>query len=530
MFYFAEETTKIFTGLGSPGFWQRVVQYPSFIFYITPITTAIGLRKLYLTIRNKRNGWKSNFSLIRIFLFFNIGQLVFLMFSGMMGSGGTNMISRYIVINSILLIPFAMWQIYDLRKSVAALAFIIVALLNIIWSFYYPKAYREDTYEVAELTKRLNEVNYFQDEDKIYFEHIEGYFDIYPLQVISNTPMRFISDTIPTYFPVQLPGRKKVSPIRQQEEQQMMNILELRKFLEAKKIKLFIARSDLLIDKLNKLSYKSEQIGDYRIFYLSENKLKFRKEDDGGGTEAVSSRFEFTPNIISFDKRLVLKEFLIDNTNLGLNPQTTTLLWTVADVTIFEDIISSNLKFDRYRVKLELCSDYNDSCVYDVSTNIFSERNTEQYFETQEIKTILILKPFAVLNYSLPVMKRRPSPFMGGIYNLKLFIIDEETERSMQVYQGDSIFKFTPDKIYSDSVFLDVKMIEKRLAERYDSYRKNPYVPLGKIVAIFPDTDYNAMIKRSRELSEIISRNGFMLIFSQRYTGDHFLNWIFNYF
>ena len=61
----------------------------------------------------------------------------------------------------------------------------MLVLVNVVWSFYYQQAYREDTYEVADLTKRLIERGYFEQGDKIYFEMTEGYYDIYPLQVIS---------------------------------------------------------------------------------------------------------------------------------------------------------------------------------------------------------------------------------------------------------------------------------------------------------------------------------------------------------
>jgi hypothetical protein len=57
-----------------------------------------------------------------------------------------------------------------------------------IWSFYYQQAYREDTFEVAQLTKQLIDINYLEPGDKIYFEMVQGYYDIYPLQVISNDP------------------------------------------------------------------------------------------------------------------------------------------------------------------------------------------------------------------------------------------------------------------------------------------------------------------------------------------------------
>ena len=138
-FYFIAETTKIFKDLNSAGLVQRIVQYPFFIFYIAPVTTILGLWKIYLTIRKKsgKNGFNGKFNLVRIYLLFNLTELLLLMLTGIFGSGGTNMISRYIVMNSIFLFPFAVWQVYDLRKYILITVTSAIVIGNIIWCFYY---------------------------------------------------------------------------------------------------------------------------------------------------------------------------------------------------------------------------------------------------------------------------------------------------------------------------------------------------------------------------------------------------------
>lgn len=171
----------------------------------------------------------------------------------------------------------------NLRRYILLSGSAVLIIVNIVWSFYYQDAYREDTFESCGLNKeKLIERNYLEPEDKIYFEMMPGYYDIYPLQVISNDPSRFNSDTIPTFFAVDPPASKKISKKKREEEQLKLNILEVRKFIEEKKIKLFIVRSDLLIDKLRKLSYKSEQIGDYHIFYISDSKIYYQRGGSAG--------------------------------------------------------------------------------------------------------------------------------------------------------------------------------------------------------------------------------------------------------
>ena len=531
-FFFIKETNKIYAGLSNAGFLQRVVQYPFFIFYIAPLTTVLGLWKIIQTVRNKRDGFKGNFSLLRIFLLFNLVELLLLMLSGIVGSGGTNMISRYIVLNSVMLFPFAVWQLTDLKKYILIGGSVTLVVVNIVWSFYYQQAYREDTYEVAELTKRLIERKYLMPEDKIYFEMVPGYFDIYPLQVISNDPAKFNTDTIPTYFSMDPPASKKTSGKKREEEQLRLNILEVRKFVEQKKIKLFIVRSDLLIDKLKRLSYKSEQIGDYHIFYISESKINYKRGVNADSTgklmEISTNGKKFSSEEISFDKKLVLKEFRIDNSNFGMNPQTISLKWEIADISIFDTLKAGDDDYGRYKVKLELSPVDNDTIAYDTYSNIFSERNIEEFFETEEIKNILILKPFALLNYSV---KFKSSPFESGLYDVQLSVVDGVYNRVLPVYQGDSVYIHKRSFITNnDTVKIDSTALAVKIKKHRDNFIKKPYYPIGRIIAMFPNVNYNALMKKSSDLSQVIIRNGFMLPFLNRYQGDHMLDIVFTYF
>jgi 4-amino-4-deoxy-L-arabinose transferase-like glycosyltransferase len=531
-FFFIKETTKIYAGLSNAGFFQRFIQYPFFIFYIAPLTTALSLWKVIQTIRNKQNGFKGNYSLLRVFLLFNLVELVLLVLSGIFGSGGTNMISRYIVLNAILLFPFAVWQLMDFKKYVVLGGSLVFIIVNIVWSFYFQQAYREDTYEVAHLTKKLIERNYFQPEDKIYFEMVPGYYDIYPLQVISNKPGMFNSDTIPTYFAADLPSTKKTSKKNREEEQLKLNILELRKFIEQQKIKLFIVRSDLLIDKLRKLSYKSEQIGDYHIFYISDSKINYKRGFNGDSTgqkiEISTNGKKFDPDEISFDKKLILQEFRIDNSNFGMNPQTITLRWQIADISFLDSLNSPTEEYGRYKVKLELTPVDNDTIAYDTYSNIFSERSVEEFFETEEIKNILILKPFAMLNYSV---KFKSSPFESGLYDVQLSVLDASGNTVLPVYLGDSLYIHKRNFIMdNDTVKIDTMAVIKKINDHRERFRKKPYYPIGRIIAMFPNVNYNALMKKSTDLSQVIIRNGFMLPFLNRYQGDHMLDIVFTYF
>jgi hypothetical protein len=530
-FFFIKETTRIFKDVANAGVVQRIVQYPFFLFYIAPVTTILALWKVYSVLRRRPpflEGEIKRDSLVKLFLLFNLLELFLLMLTGIFGSGGTNMVSRYVVMNAFFLFPFAAWQILDFRKCVAVPAAAAVLLVNIIWSFYYQQAYREDTYEVAGLTRKLIQRNYFDADDKIYFETAEGYYDIYPLQVISNRPSIFVSEPIPVYFPNTLPSGKTVKK-KSSEDSPKSGILELRKFLENKHITLAIVRSDMLIDKLRKLSYKNEQVGDYHIFYVAEDKIKYKKHAAAGDNAiAANHKVEIPPDAVSFGKKLILKDFRIDNTNLGLNPQTITLKWSIADGTILDSLSSDQQEFGRYYANVELSVPGRDSVVYETRAPIFSERIVEEFFETEEIKNILTLRPFAMLNYTFTKGRFRLTPFESGIYDVRLCILDNVASNHMRVYRGDSLFIHIPEP--DSEIVLDSIAVRKRNSRFKEEYLKHPYYSLGRLIAVFPNVNYMQVLRKSKDLSQIMMRNALMLPFLQRYQGDHFLNIVFTYF
>jgi hypothetical protein len=212
-----------------------------------------------------------------------------------------------------------------------------------------------------------------------------------------------------------------------------------------------------------------------------------------------------------------------------LNPQTVTLNWQIPDIDLLDSLDTEDDEFGRYKVKIELASVTTDSVAYDTYMNIFSERIVEEFFETEEIKNILIFKPFALLNYSKKV---KFTPFESGLYEMRLKVIDSDQNRELPIYKGDSIYFYVPepDQEGDTVIQVDIKLSQAKLRKYRENFLKKPFFPLGRIIAIFPNVNYTDMLKKSKELSQIIVRNGLMLPFLQRYQGDQFLNVVFNYF
>jgi hypothetical protein len=211
-----------------------------------------------------------------------------------------------------------------------------------------------------------------------------------------------------------------------------------------------------------------------------------------------------------------------------MNPQTVMLRWQIADISILDSLDTETDEFGRYKTRLELTPVDSDTAAFDTYTNVFSERSVEEFFDSEEIKNILILKPFAMLNYSI---KFKSSPFESGLYDMRLSVIDDASDKELPVFIGDSIYIRQFDALTTgDSVKSDTVSIAKKLKERRERFINRPYYPIGRIIAMFPNVNYNALMKKSTDLSQVIIRNGFMLPFLNRYQGDHMLDIVFTYF
>ncbi len=521
MMYFASETNKIYEDYGGIKVLQKVVQYPVFIFYIAPLTSFFALKVSYDCISGFLKK-KTDVTLLSIFAFFNIAELILLMLQGLLGTGGTNMISRYIVINAMLFIPMAAWQIFNFRKWVAVSFFSAIILGNIIWSFYYPQPFREDTYETGRLIRDRVEKNYVKKDDKVYFEEVEGYYDIFAVQTISNNPSKFILGNFPLLRKEETRKKKKKEPTLEE-----LNILDIKTYLEKNKIALAVVKSDSYSEKLKKLNLKSEEIGDYKIFYVRDLEANISDSSITVMSDKIID-LKKNKNIISFNRTLAVTEFSIDNSNFGFNPQTVSITWASTTKGILDSIDYENYDFDRYSTVLEIRREDNDSLVYTESKKIFSDRNVEDLISKNEVKNILVLKPFALIYYS---KKFTSSPFESGVYNLYLHVFDDKVKKTMTLYRGDSLYTI-PDK-KTDSLKItasDTLKTKPKISEKVKMITTDDFV-LGSIIAFFPNTNIDKVVSSNgANFYRIITRNGLQVFFSQRYQADHFLNFVFNYF
>ena len=515
--FFAKETTKIFEQINTAKFFQRLVQYPIFIFYIAPITTVFSLKMIYDVLRAK------NLNLIKLFLLFNLLELSLLMIQAMFGTGGTNLITRYVVINALLFLPFAVMQIFKYRKSLTVIFFTIIIIINIVWSFYFPQPFRVDTFEVGYFLKDQFNKEHINENENIYFEELEGYYDVWAVKTLSNHPFKFVLGEFPRSSSLARQSKDRSTKPSDDE----LNILDIKNFLESNKINLAIVKSDSYRDKLLKMNLKNDEIGDYKIFYIKDRETNVNDSTISLFSKSVIS-LEENQDIINFNKLIAINDIKIDNTNFGMNPQTVMLDWGAVDRNIIDSIDYGHYEFNRYQSLVEIKTVEDDSVVYTEKKRIFSDKNIEDLLEKNNFRTIIVLKPFAFIHYS---MKQKSAPFESGVYYLSLKLRDNKYNKDLVLYQGNKLYKDdkrlstdTDTTKRSDTLKrkVNVKSSKDSILYAYD---------LGNVIAMFPNTDYNEMVNRSSsDVYRIIMENGLRVFFSQRYQGDHFLNWVFTYF
>lgn len=523
MLYFARETEKIYGEFGAVKMFQRVVQYPIFIFYIAPITSFFSLKVVFDAYRKMfgRNNGKDY--LLTYFVLYNAVELLLLMMQGVLGTGGTNMVSRYIVVNALLFVPPAVKQIFEFRKYVAVILFSVIITGNIIWSFYYPNPFREDTYETGRLLRGRVEKNFMRPDEKIYFEEVEGYYDVFAVQTVSNYPLRFILGN----FPIAKIEEKKKRKKRNELSAEELNILDIKGYLEDNKIALAVVKSDSYAEKLRKMNFKNEEIGDYKIFYIRDIESNLNDSNVTIFSKNVIS-LKDNSDIINFNKTIAVRDIRIDNTNFGFNPQTITIDWASVNKGIIDSLSYNEFDFDRYKSVVEIRTEESDSLVYSETRKIFSDRNIEDLIEKNQVRNIIVLKPFAMIYYS---KKFTSSPFESGVYNLSLKVIDTKSGRELPVFKGDSLIK--KEDIKADSLTTKLQDSLKTKPKDYHISKDSIYYSysLGTVIAFFPNTDINNIVtKGGTSFYRVITRNGLQVFFSQRYQADHFLNYVFNYF
>jgi len=516
-FFFAKETSRIYEEYNTVKFLQRLIQYPIFILYIAPITTILSLKVVWHTIKNFISKEKKFDTIVNYFLLFNVLELILLIIQGTLGTGGTNIISRYIVINSLLFIPFAVYQIFQFRKWVAVSVLFVVSLINLIWCYYYPHAFRDDTYETGKLLRSYVTKNDLGANEKIYFQEVEGFYDIFAVQTLSNKPSVFLFQGFPSKIVKKTKGGVKT-------EIEETNVLDIRNFLQKNKIAVVVVKSDNYAEKLKKMNFKGEEIGDYKIFYIKGIESPMKDTSLVLLSSEVDSLTE-NSNIISFGKLFTIENYFVDNTNFGFNPQTVTINWKSVDRYILDSIEYNNYEFERYWATLELKSITTDSIVYSVSRKIFSNMNVEMLLESNRMRNIIVLEPFAILFYS---KRFSISPFESGIYNLVLKVYDKKYNRDLPLFKGLKYYQ--PEK--SESTILNIRDSLK-IPPRNPKDKKDTLsveFSLGNIVAMFPDVDIKKLAKTNLDIYNIITRNGLQVFFSQRYQADHFLDFIFSNF
>ena len=98
------------------------------------------------------------------------------------------------------------------------------------------------------------------------------------------------------------------------------------------------------------------------------------------------------------------------------------------------------------------------------------------------------------------------------------------------MFKGDSLYK-VEDRILDSLKLKGADTLKTKPKQLEKSKLINPknYL-LGSVIAFFPNTNIEKLVSGGSNFYRIITQNGLQVFFSQRYQGDHFLNFVFNYF
>ena len=515
-FFFIKETARIYDDYRNVGFLQRLIQYPSFIFYIAPLTAIFSLKILYKTFRSGEIDFK------KIFIVYNISELGLLMFQGLVGTGGTNMISRYVVINCILLIPVSVEQYFRFRKYIAVFLIAVTSLIYIIWSYNFPQPYRDDTFEVGYMLRNTFKKENGNDSSRVYFEEVAGFYDVFAVQTLSNDPSKFILGNLPDLTQV-----TKKTKSKQKISDEELNVLDILSFMEKNNINTAVVKSETYKDKLKKISLRDEDIGDYKIFYFKDRESNVNDSTLGVFAKNVIS-LKDNPELLNFERMLTVDEIKVDNSSFGINPQSVTIDWKAVNIGLIDSLDYDEYEFDRYQAVLELRIPDEDSVIHREFKRIFSDRNIEDLIESNSVRTIIIIKPFALLQYSI---RKQAVPFESGAYNLVLKLHDNKYDKDLLIFKGDSLYK-SSSPAGQDTLIkgLDTTKIKQEIPKTNKDTVMN-YYNIGNILAMFPNADIpQMMLKGNLDVQKMLLANGLRILFSQRHQGDYFLNFLFSAF
>ncbi len=351
-----------------------------------------------------------------------------------------------------------------------------------------------------------------------------GFYDIYTIQTLSNEPSRFIKGNLP-----ELVKTEKTQSKKQKLTDEELNILDIKSFLDKNNVSIAVVKSETYKNKLKKIALINDEIGDYALYYFKEKESLLNDSSISIFTKNIKPLSE-NPDLINFGRIIGLKNYKIDNMNFGLNPQFVSLDWEAVNKAIIDSLQYDEFELDRYNIILELLSEKKDTVVHREVKKIFSDKNIEDLIENNQIRTILIIKPFALLQYST---RNISSPFESGLYYLNLKIRDNKYGTDLTIYRGDSLYKYIPEET-EEGLEIKRDTTIKILPTKKEKEVKDSVLTsynLGTILALFPNTDFIKLTQKgSVELRTTIFLNEFRILFSQRYKGDQILNIIFSAF
>ncbi len=153
-FYFlqySKHITQSHLNLYALSFWLKGLQYPFLMLIISPALFLLIILSLIIGYRSLKN-------IQRTYLFLILSQLTIMIIASMYGAGTTSTPQRYVLINVILLVPFAahllshFWQKKESRMLVGFILLIFIGVNG--YKSFSPPSYYKDIVEVGKYLKK----------------------------------------------------------------------------------------------------------------------------------------------------------------------------------------------------------------------------------------------------------------------------------------------------------------------------------------------------------------------------------------
>lgn len=293
---FSKHITQNHLNLYALSSWLKGLQYPFLMFIVSPSLFLLIILSLIFGYRDFKN-------IQRTYLFLILSQLAIMIMASIYGAGTTAVPQRYVLVNVILLVPFAahlLSRFQQQKEGCMLVGFILLIFIGVNgYKSFSPPSYYKDTVKVGKYLKKSFKSGMISNLDQISselaFRRITGNLFVTEkerlmllsshaaLEVHSGKPKNFLFDVL------QLPKNQIFQKTHSTNDDTGADFTSINHFqtsakLKEMRVKKIILQNRELMDWIPPEFHLETTINNYAIFshnfpaqFLSENSLDMDK-------------------------------------------------------------------------------------------------------------------------------------------------------------------------------------------------------------------------------------------------------------